>query len=73
MYKAFVSYEYGYTVHSFALSDEPWSSSTKFQALTTRNFEYNFWLKHKICPACRNYELEKSWCHNCNKTGIVAK
>lgn len=25
----------------------------------------------RTCPACRGYELERSWCSVCNKTGIV--
>lgn len=23
------------------------------------------------CPTCRGYELEKSWCETCARTGVV--
>lgn len=24
-----------------------------------------------ICPKCRNYPIERSWCDHCKRTGIV--
>lgn len=24
-----------------------------------------------ICPVCRNYALERSWCETCNKSGLI--
>lgn len=24
-----------------------------------------------VCPVCRGYDLERSWCDHCNKSGLV--
>ena len=37
------------------------------------NTSWNFWNEYAICPVCRGYELEKSWCDHCGKTGYVKR
>ena len=27
--------------------------------------------EYQVCPHCRNYDLEKSWCSHCNKSGFI--
>ena len=37
------------------------------------NERLNYWASFKVCPKCRGYELERSWCDHCGKSGVVRK
>lgn len=37
------------------------------------NASNTFWAKHRWCPACRGYELERRWCSICNGHGTIRK
>lgn len=53
---------------------EEWSKRKALEELEALEKEQLFFSVRsptRICPACRNYDLERQWCQRCNHTGYI--
>lgn len=37
------------------------------------NAANSYWSRMRVCPACRGYNLERSWCDVCDRKGVIPK